>query len=280
MSYQDVEVDSKLSVRHQCRLMNLSHSGYYYKPVKESSEDLILKDEILHIHWQTPFYGVRRIKVKLNQKGYKIGRKKIRRIMQELEISAIYPKKRLSTAVKEHEHYPYLLKDMAIERVNQVHSTDITYIKLPHQFAYLTVVMDWRSRYILSWRLSHNLKKEFCISALQESLSKDIPEYFNIDQGGQFTNPEYLSILKQEDIKISMDSKGRCFDNILVERFWRNLKYEDIYIKDYQNFEELEAGISEYIEFYNYSRPHQSLNYKTPYEVYIEGKNEKFDKVS
>ena len=200
--------------------------------------------------------------------------------MQKLQITAVYPKKRLSAPEKAHEHYPYLLGDIPIERVNQVHSTDITYIKLPNKFAYLTVVMDWRSRYILSWRLSTNLKKDFCISALQESLSKAVPEYFNMDQGSQFTNPDYLSILKQKPIKISMDSKGRCFDNILVERFWRSLKYEDIYIKDYRSFEELEAGISKYIDFYNHRRPHQSLDYKTPYEVYTEGKDEKFDKAS
>lgn len=221
------------------------------------------------IYTKRPFYGSRRIRVELNHLGYPIGRKHTSCLMKKLGIEAVYPKKKTSVPNQNHKTYPYLLRDMSIENPNQVWSTDITYIRLAIGFVYLVAVIDWFSRFVLAWELSITMEKEFCIEALKKALEIEHPEIFNSDQGSQFTSPDFVGILEGEKIKISMDGRGRCHDNIFVERLWRNVKYEEVYLKQYSSPSEARKGISEYFQFYNYSRPHQSLNYKTPAQIYF-----------
>lgn len=258
-------------MRHQCEILGVNRSGLYYKKVEA---DQILKEEILAIYVHKPFYGYRRMTVELRRNfGKKINKKRVLRIMQKLGLHAIYPKPDLSKAVQGHKKYPYLLKGLKIERVNQVWETDITYIKVKGSNIYLVAIIDVYSRKILSFRLSNTMDKSFCIAALNEALLKyGSPEIFNSDQGSQFTSNEFLEILeKRKDIKISMDSKGRALDNIYIERVWRSLKYENIYLNDYKDMKECKEGIKKYFEFYNGQRWHQSINYRTPNEVYFEG---------
>lgn len=219
---------------------------------------------------QTPFYGSRRMAKALSlQFGLKINRKRIKRLMRIMGIDAIYPKPNTSKAGKGHKVYPYLLRGLSINRPNMVWSTDITYVRLKHGFAYLVAIIDWYSRKVLSWKLSNTMDTGLCLDALREALSSyGKPEYFNTDQGAQFTSEAFTKALKQHDIKISMDGKGRAIDNVFIERFWRSIKYENIYIKGYETMREAECGIADYIEFYNTERPHSWLDYETPDHTY------------
>lgn len=277
----------KLSVRRQCELLGLNRSSFYYQPKKasrksknstsdiirpvwETEENLRIMDLIDELYMAHPFFGSRNMRTVLNRKGYHVNRKRIQRLMRLMGIQAIYPKPRLSIGAKGHKIYPYLLKGLSIETPNQVWCADITYIRLAHGFVYLAAIMDWYSRFVLSWRVSNTLDTEFCLSALREALKTGMPEIFNTDQGAQFTSEKHTSLLKENGIRISMDGRGRVFDNILIERLWRTLKYQDIYIRDYQTVMELLSGLNAYFQFYNYERPHQSLEEQTPATVYFE----------
>lgn len=218
---------------------------------------------------KTPFYGSRQMRDHLRLTGFVINRKRIQRLMRLMGLEAIYPKKRTSRPNKEHRIYPYLLRNAEVRCINQVWSTDITYIPMNSGFMYLVAIMDWYSRYVLSWRLSNTMDLNFCLEALEAALMIDTPEIFNMDQGAQFTSPAYTGRLEASAIKISMDGRGRVFDNIFVERLWRSVKYEDIYLKDYQTVLELHDGLQDYFRFYNSERPHQALGGVTPEMVYF-----------
>ena len=226
--------------------------------------------KIDEVYTESPFYGVRKITAQLKRDGLLVNHKRVHRLMRVMGLEAIYPKPNLSKNSQPHPVYPYLLKGIVVNRPNQVWGTDITYIRLKQGFVYLTVFMDWFSRFILSWRLSISLGVDFCIEAAVEALTKGVPEVTNQDQGVQFTSQEYLSVWNLETTKISMDGRGRCMDNIFNERFWRSLKYEDVYLKNYETVPETKQGIGEYIDFYNYRRLHESHGYKTPAEIYFE----------
>lgn len=217
---------------------------------------------------KTPFYGIRRITEALRRLGYIVNHKRIARLMRIMGLEAIYPKPRLSKACKENKIYPYLLKGLSIVRPNQVWSIDITYIRLIHGFAYLVAIMDWFSRYVLSWAVSNTLDVYFCIEAVEKALKINRPMIFNSDQGSQFTSDLFTGRLLENGIQISMDGRGRVYDNIFVERLWRTVKYEDVYLKDYSNMRDVKAGLNSYFEFYNNERIHQALGYRTPREIY------------
>ena len=217
---------------------------------------------------ETPFYGVERMTASLHRRAIVIGHNRVRRLMRRMGLEAVYPKPHLSRRSEEHRIYPYLLRDVAIKRPNQVWASDITYIRLIQGFVYLTAILDWFSRYVLAWRLSTTLEVYFCLEALEEALRMAKPEIFNTDQGSQFTSGVYTGTLERAKVAISMDGRGRVFDNIFVERLWRSVKYEEVYLKDYQDVLETRAGIGRYFEFYNQGRPHQALGYRTPREVY------------
>jgi putative transposase len=223
---------------------------------------------------KTPFYGVRRITTALRRLGCLINHKRIARLMRIMGLEAIYPKPRLSKACKENKKYPYLLRGLSIVRPNQVWSTDITYIRLHSGFAYLAAIMDWFSRYVVSWVLSNTLDTFFCVDMLEKALNVNRPEIFNSDQGSQFTSSDFTCTLENNGIKISMDGRGRLYENIFVERLWRTVKYEEVYLKDYSNMHEAKISLGQYFDFYNNERPHQSLGNRTPEEVYY-GLNEK-----
>jgi len=259
----------KLSIERQCELLGINRSSYYYKAEEiDTEKDRSLLDEILTIHKLFPYMGSRRIREQLKKRDYHISRKKVRNLMTALKINAIYPKLNLSKANKEHKKYPYLLKGLEINRPNQVWCTDITYIKIGKGFMYLTAIIDVYSRYIVAWEISNSLSKEFCIDLVKKALKVGKPEIINTDQGVQYTSNDFIELLNTNNIRISMDSKGRALDNIWIERFWRNVKYEEIYLKEYQSTKELYRGIKEYIDFYNHGRGHQSLDYKDPKDVY------------
>lgn len=266
---------SLISLRRQCELVGLNRSSYYYenletdKPQRDSKENMQFMNFIDKQYIKTPAYGSRRMADQLRLEGHQVNRKRIRRLMHRMGLQAIYPKPRLSQRNKEHKIYPYLLRNVAIERINQVWSSDITYIPMRNGFMYLTVVMDWRSRYVLSWRLSNTLDVDFCLEALDEALSTGQPEIFNTDQGSQYTSLAFTQRLQNSRITISMDGRGRALDNVFVERLWRSVKYEDIYLKDYQSVSELRLGLEQYFWHYNNERPHQGLNGKTPAMVYF-----------
>lgn len=257
-----------LSVRRQCELMDLHRANLYYEPVPVSPEKLLIMHRIDEIFTEVPFYGSRKILEALHREGFKICRGRVQKLMREMGLRAIYPKGNLSRPHPEHKVYPYLLKDVAIIRPNQVWSTDITYIRLRHGFLYLVAIMDWFSRYVLAWRLSNSLEAYFCLEALEEALTLGCPEIFNTDQGSQFTSNDFTAILLAQGIDISMDGKGRVFDNIFSERLWRSVKYEEVYIKDYRVYADARKGLSNYFDLFNHRRYHQSLGYKTPYEVH------------
>lgn len=252
----------------QCNLLNINRSSYYYKETEPEEIEQSLLDEILSIHMKHPYMGSRSIKDQLNKKGYDIGRKKVVSIMKALKIEAIYPKPNLSLSNKEHKKYPYLLKNLKITKSNQVWSTDITYIRTKTGFMYLTAVIDVFSRYIIAWELSNSLIKELCTTVLKKALQVSKPEIINTDQGSQYTSNEFVELVETNGIKLSMDSKGRALDNIWIERFWRTIKYQEIYLKEYKTVNELYTGIEEYIDFYNSKRGHQSLKNQTPESVY------------
>jgi putative transposase len=259
----------ELSVRHQCEILDFNRSSLYYKRIGLSEEDRNILEEMDRIYLDFPYYGSRRMSRALKRRGYDLGRHKTRHLMRILGVEAIYPRKRLSIPDQEHQIYPYLLRDVTIDRPNIAWAADITYIRLKHGFVYLVAVMDLYSRYIVSWEISTSLESAFCGAALKAALGKGRPEYFNTDQGSQFTSKEFTSILKEEKIRISMDGKGRVIDNIFIERFWRTLKYEEVYAKCYESVADCKRNLGEYIERYNRERLHQSLKeYDTPFEAY------------
>jgi len=266
------QADPALSVRQQCELLGLSRSSYYYEPATESAENLALMALIDREYTAHPFQGSRRLTAWLRGEGHAVNRKRVQRLMRLMGLEAVYPKPRLSVIGTGHKVYPYLLRGGSIDRADQVWSTDITYIPLPRGFMYLTAVMDWHSRYVLSWRLSNTLDVEFCLEALDEALRVGCPEVFNTDQGVQFTAAAWTGRLVEAGVAVSMDGKGRCLDNVFVERLWRSVKYEDIYLRCYERVPELERGLACYFRYYNEERPHQSLEYQTPAEVYGQGR--------
>jgi putative transposase len=266
--------DNKLSVTEQCKLLSISRSSYYYKPRGLSEEDLEIMKNIDEIYTEHPYYGTRRMSKYLQLSGHAVGRKVVRRYYQVMGLEAVYPKANLSKRNQAHKIYPYLLRDIKIERVNQVWSADITYIRLEQGFVYLVAIIDWYSRYILNWKVSITLDSEFCVLAPEEAIEKyGKPEIFNTDQGAQFTSNNFIAILIQHAIRISMDGKGRALDNVYIERFWRSLKQEKIYLIILTTVKEAKDAINKYVEFYNNERMHQSLEYVTPSKVYYNNSN-------
>jgi putative transposase len=257
-----------LSVRNQCELLDLNRSTLYYKAVEPDAETLELMRLIDKIFMKRPYLGARRIRQLLKREGKHVTRKRIRRLMKLMGLEALYRKPRTSQGNPEHKVYPYLLRGLDINKPNQVFATDITYIPMAKGFVYLVAVMDWHSRYILSWRLSNTLDADFCVEALVESLSLATPEIFNTDQGSQFTSDDFVDTLLAAGVKVSMDGRGRFVDNIFVERLWRSLKYEEVYLNPYENIKHARESIAKWIDFYNNGRPHQALDYRTPAEVH------------
>ncbi len=264
-----------MSVRRQCELMGLSRSSLYYEPGGEVAEDLRLMRRIDEQYTARPFYGSRRMTVWLNEQGEEVNRKRVRRLMRVMGLEAIYPKPRLSLAGKGHRTYPYLLRGVKVQRRDQVWSTDITYVPIPSGFMYLAAVIDWFSRYVIAWKLSNTLDGSFCLEMLEEALRAGKPEVFNTDQGAQFTAAAFSGRLESAGAAVSMDGRGRALDNVFVERLWRSVKYEDIYIQGYDTVPGLHRGLARYFAFYNDERPHQSLDYRTPAAVYRGTKVEK-----
>jgi putative transposase len=260
----------EISQRRQCFLLGVARSGLYYQPASPSVEVVALLQAIDTIYTAYPFFGSRRITVWLGTLGYPVNRKCVRRLLGVLGLAAIYPGPRTTLPQPGHRIYPYLLRGMAITTVNQVWSTDITYIRLRGGFVYLTAVMDWASRYVLAWELSNTLDGAFCLSALDRALRISTPQIFNTDQGAQFTSAEFTGHLLEAGVRISMDGRGRALDNIFVERLWRSVKYEEVYLKEYQSMGDAVTGIGGYFRFYNTQRPHQSLGYRTPQAVYAD----------
>lgn len=257
---QAIDKEDKLSLVKQCKLLNINRSNIYYLPSGEKEEDLDIMKLIDEIHLKRPFYGVRRIKDDLFELGHIVNRKKITRLMKLMNIEALYPKPRLSLVNKAHKIYPYLLRNLTINRPNQVWATDITYIPMAKGFIYLTVIMDWYSRKILSWRLSNTMDTSFCLDALEEAIDYyGKPEIFNTDQGSQYTSDDFIGVLKDNEIKISMDGKGAWRDNVFVERLWRSVKYEEVYLNAYESMKEAKKRIGNWIMFYNTERKHQTL---------------------
>lgn len=266
-----------IAVSRQCKLLGISRSAYYYEEnisERKQKEDEQIMRWIDEIYTMKPFYGTRRMRYDLRiAYNIEVGRKRIRTLMRRLGIKALYPEPRTTIPNREHSTYPYLLRNKEILAPNHVWSTDITYIRMKKGWIYLTAIIDWYSRYIISWKISITLDTEFCTDALQESLQSKKPEIFNSDQGSQYTSHAFISILEAHQIQISMDGKGRCLDNIFIERFWRSIKQEEVYIKAYDSVQDAYQNIKAYIHFYNNERPHQSLGYKTPAEVYFQHTN-------
>lgn len=264
-----IDVDSAdLSVRRQCELLGLSRSTLYYEAVEETKANLCVMRLIDEQYLSTPFYGSRRMTVWLTHAGHAVNRKRVQRLMRVMGLEAIYPKPRLSEANAEHRKFPYLLRGLVVDRVNQVWATDITYIPMSRGFMYLVAVIDWHSRYVLSWRLSNSLEGSFCMEALEAALELGRPEIFNTDQGVQFTSRAFTGRLEQAKVSISMDGRGRALDNVFVERLWWSVKHEHVYRYDHQTVASLYRGLDTYLDFFNRSRRHQSLEYETPWDVY------------
>lgn len=257
-----------IGISRQCELLGLTRSRYYYRPCSESLENLRIMHRIDEIFTEHPYFGVARITHCLRREGLDVNPKRIRRLMRSMGLQAIYPKPNLSKNDPQHIVFPYLLRGVRIEKPDHVWSTDITYVRMEGGFAYLVAVIDWYSRYVLSWELSNSLDVHFCLSALEESLTIRQPSIFNTDQGSQFTSKEFTKMLLHHKIAISMDGKGRALDNVFVERLWRSVKYENIYLKGYTTMPEAHEGLTAYFDFYNNTRPHQSLDYQTPADVY------------
>jgi len=255
-------------VRRQCALLGLNRSSLYYEPVAETPENLRLMrllDEEYTVH---PFLGSRRLTVWLHEQGEAVNRKRVQRLLRIMGLEAIYPKPRLSVPGQGQRIFPYLLRDVAVTRPDQVWSTDITYIPMTKGFMYLAAVIDWYSRFVIAWQLSNTLDGAFCLELLEEALGKGKPEVFNTDQGVQFTAAAFTGRLQAAGVAVSMDGKGRCLDNVFVERLWRTVKYEDVYLRGYETVLELARGLRRYFGYYNDERPHQSLDYRRPAEVY------------
>ena len=261
----------ELSMVRQCELLDISRSSVYYSPVQASEYELELMGLIDKQYLRTPFYGSRKMAAWLRGQGHQVNRKRVQRLMRRMGIEAIYRRPKTSRATSGHKVYPYLLRGLPIDRVNQVWATDITYIPMSRGFMYLVCVMDWYSRYVLSWRLSNTMEADFCVDALEQALSSNLPGMFNTDQGSQFTSEAFTSVLLAHGVRISMDSVGGYMDNVFVERLWRSVKYEEVYLKVYESVAEARAGIGAYLRFYNNERPHQALDYRTPAQVFEEG---------
>ena len=260
-----------MSIVQQCDLLGLARSSYYYEPVPESEENLVLMRMLDEQYTRTSFYGARKMAAWLDTQGYPVERKRVRRLLHLMGLEAIYPKPHTSLPGATAQRYPYLLRGISIERCNQVWSCDITYIRLQRGFIYLMAVIDWFSRYVVSWEISITLDTNFCLEALDRALRVATPEIFNSDQGVQFTSSEFTSRLKEADVRISWDGRGRALDNIFVERLWRSVKYEEVYIKDYQSVSDAVSNLRDYFTFYNQERLHQALDYHTPAQVYLKG---------
>jgi putative transposase len=261
----------EVAVQRQCELLDLPRSSVYYQPVPASEEDLHLMALLDRQYLLTPFYGSRRMAVWLQSQGYRVNRKRTQRLMAQMGIEAVYPKPSTSKPAAGAERYPYLLRGLSIDRVGQVWASDITYIPMRRGFLYLVAFIDWHSRYVLSWRLSNTLDADFCIEALQSALAGGTPTIFNSDQGCQYTSTAFTQVLKEQGIAISRDGRGRCLDNVFVERLWRSLKYEEVYLRAYEDGQEAHERIGAYLQFFNEERPHQSLRYQTPGAVYRAG---------
>lgn len=258
-----------LSIRRQCELVGLNRSTFYWEPAGESPFNLQLMRLIDEEYTRAPFYGYRKMTARLNNHhGYQVNHKRVARLMQKMGLQAVYPRPRTSIPDQQHKKYPYLLRGLAINRPNQVWAADITYVPMPLGFMYLVAIMDWFSRYVVAWQLSNTLDGAFCLEALRLALRHGQPDIFNTDQGVQFTAYDFTGELETAKIRISMDGRGRVFDNIFVERLWRTVKYEDIYIKEYATVQALVAGLHDYFQLYNYERPHQSLGYQVPADVH------------
>jgi putative transposase len=259
-------------VRRQCALLGLAAASYYYQRVPESAQNLFYQRLLDEEYTRHPFYGVLKMTVWLRLLGYVVGPKRVRRLLRAMGLMAIYPKPCLSFNPLAHKRFPYLLKGLAIVRPNQVWSTDITYIRLREGFVYLAAVIDWYSRYVLAWELSISLDADFCVAVLERALALQRPDIFNTDQGVQFTSAQFHAPLLAAQVRLSMDGRGRAFDNIFVERLWRTVKYEEVYLKDYRNVPEARHGLEAYFPFYNDQRIHQALDYRTPKSVHFAAK--------
>jgi len=267
-----IKADMRLSIIRKCYLMDVSRSSLYYHQVEQlpDLEELEIKKAMDKLHMKYPFMGSRSFRDQLGLKGYTINRKRVQRLMDEMNIRSTAPKPNTSKPGKQHRIYPYLLRSLKIDRPNQVWATDITYISMASGSLYLIAIMDWYSRKALSWRLSNSMDTTFCIDALNEAIGLyGTPDIFNTDQGSQFTSDEFTTVLKSNDIQISMDGKGRWVDNVFVERLWRSLKYEEVYLKAYDTPQEAQEGIGEWMRFYNHERTHQALDRKTPEQVFL-----------
>ena len=258
----------QISVSRQCELLGLARSSFYYEPQRNDSYNELLMRLIDEQYTQAPFYGVRRMTAWLRNTGHPVNHKRVARLMDLMGLEAIYPKPKTSKGHPQHKKYPYLLEGLEIVHPNQVWATDITYVRMKRGFIYLTAIMDWFSRYVLSWEISITLETEFCLVALDRALEIAKPEIFNSDQGSQFTSDGFTNCLKDHGIRISMDGRGRFLDNIFVERLWRSVKYEEVYLNDYHEVHEAKDRLGQYFQFYNSKRLHQSLGYHTPAEVY------------
>ena len=264
-----ITADAPISISEQCRILRISRSTYYYEPKGESEENLNIMKRIDELFLDNPTWGSRQMRNRLRLEGWKVNRKRIQRLMRLMGIEVLYPKRNLSRPHPDHLVYPYLLRGLEINRPDMVWCADITYIRLKHGFVYLAAILDWYSRKVLSWELSNTLDAHFCVSALATALERYVkPEIFNTDQGAQFTSEAFTVKLQANTIRISMDGKGRALDNVVVERFWRSLKYEEVYIKDYNTMKECREGIAHYIEKYNSFRPHPSVGAITPDMAY------------
>jgi putative transposase len=259
----------QLSVRRQCALLGLAAASYYYQGKAESAPNLLYQRLLDEEYTRHPFYGVRKMTVWLRLQGHAVGPKRVRRLLRSMGLMAVYPKPRLSLNSLGDKRFPYLLKGLAIVRPNQVWSTDITYVRLRGGFVYLTAVIDWYSRYVLAWELSISLEADFCVAVLERALATQRPEIFNTDQGVQFTSAQFQAPLLAAQVRLSMDGRGRAFDNIFVERLWRTVKYEEVYLKDYRDVPEARHGLGNYFPFYNEQRIHQALDYRTPQSVHF-----------
>lgn len=259
----------ELSVVRQCELVSISRSGFYYQPVGETPLNLELMGLIDRQFLETPWYGSRQMARHLRREGYPVGRKRVRRLMSKMGLEPIYQRPRTTVPRPEHQIYPYLLRELVIDRPNQVWCTDITYIPMQRGFLYLVAVMDWATRKVLSWRVSNTMEADFCIEALEEALERfGRPEIFNTDQGSQFTSPQFTGVLCEAGVRISMDGRGRWMDNVFIERLWRSLKYECIYLHAFETGSALRAGLRDWIGYYNARRPHSTLAGRTPDEAY------------
>jgi len=258
-------------MRDQCEILSVNRSMLYYQPARPTQETLNLLREIDRLYTAAPYCGARRIREFLQRKGLNVGRNRVRRLMRILGLEAIGPKPRTSVPNQEHKVYPYLLRELTIDHPNQVWAADLTYIPMRRGFVYLVAVIDWYSRFVLSWSLSNTMEADFCIEALRDSLRIATPEIFNTDQGSQFTDGDFLGCLLQNGIRVSMDGRRRWVDNVMVERLWRSLKYEEVYTRAYDTITEARQSIARWFGFYNYQRPHQSLDYLTPCEAHNQG---------